>query len=282
MNATSGFTIVQLVPDPIANERINVGVIVLHQTHVYHRFIKRLSRVRHFAKDFDLERMHDFERTLYILAEQGPGEGQVGLPFLGGNSHSVTEFVRHAAQNWSHQIQCTPIQPSMEPPLQLLDRLSARYLKEPVIAAREGLSSTQLASRAAHELRIAMPHEALSTHKVEMFQKSPGKVIPHVPVDVRLMNGDLKAAVRAVSFQGTLVKDMIHNWTTALLALSDLKAAHPDAAMSLHAAPPVRTTRDVTSVFDDAGDAAEKARVEFVLIDQTPRWARETIERTIG
>jgi hypothetical protein len=51
---TARYVVVQYVPDMVADERINVGVIVLAKGTVRLRFLRNWERVRHFAAGRDI------------------------------------------------------------------------------------------------------------------------------------------------------------------------------------------------------------------------------------
>jgi len=48
---TPYYTVVQCVPDPIAGERINIGVIVLGEGRLSCRFVRTWRRVAQFARE---------------------------------------------------------------------------------------------------------------------------------------------------------------------------------------------------------------------------------------
>src|ERR1051326_27145 len=55
----SKYCVVRYVPNPLTDERINVGVIAFDERKVLTRFLDRWNRVRHFA-DQDIEFLRHF------------------------------------------------------------------------------------------------------------------------------------------------------------------------------------------------------------------------------
>ena len=53
------YSIIQFIPNPIANERINIGVITFDTTNVHVRFLKNWERVKRFASN-DIQFLQDF------------------------------------------------------------------------------------------------------------------------------------------------------------------------------------------------------------------------------
>ncbi|MBD2774779.1 DUF3037 domain-containing protein [Iningainema tapete] len=55
----SRYSIIQYVPDPIADERINIGVVVFNEDAVKSRFLTNWERVRLFGME-DIDFLKDF------------------------------------------------------------------------------------------------------------------------------------------------------------------------------------------------------------------------------
>lgn len=59
----SSYSIVRYVPDPIADERINIGVIVVGEGVMRTRFIEDWRRIQQFGAE-DISFLHDFVHDL--------------------------------------------------------------------------------------------------------------------------------------------------------------------------------------------------------------------------
>lgn len=56
----SRYSVIQYVPDAIANERINIGVLVFDEQVVRVKFLSKWNRVVHFAPNSDISFLMDF------------------------------------------------------------------------------------------------------------------------------------------------------------------------------------------------------------------------------
>ena len=101
------WTVVRVYPDPIAGERINVGVLVIHDGKAYARYLRNWDRVEAFTGT--REWISD-----YVMACEHDPDG-----------------IRWLAANGNGDLRYDPIQPSMETdPQALLARLARTYLKD--------------------------------------------------------------------------------------------------------------------------------------------------------
>ncbi|MEM9544071.1 MAG: DUF3037 domain-containing protein [Cyanobacteria bacterium P01_E01_bin.42] len=73
----SRYSIIQYVPDPIAEERINIGVLVFDRQNVKVHFLSNWKRVRYFGRQEDIRTLKSFAERMQKSAEQGllfPGD----------------------------------------------------------------------------------------------------------------------------------------------------------------------------------------------------------------
>ena len=92
----SRYCIIRYVPNPLTEERVNVGVIAYDDTQVRVRFLERWNRVKHFAGR-DITFLRDLARVLLCAAcrkRQGafyvhPGSGRSVHPVIGKVGGSV-------------------------------------------------------------------------------------------------------------------------------------------------------------------------------------------------
>ncbi len=68
----SRYSIIQYVPNPIADERINIGIVAFNDQLVKTRFVKSWKRVRCFATDeSDIDYLQEFTANMQKLASLG-------------------------------------------------------------------------------------------------------------------------------------------------------------------------------------------------------------------
>src|SRR4051812_34186562 len=96
------YTVVQYVPDPIADERINIGVIAFTEDRIVPRFLHDWSRVRRFG-GADVSFLKAFARQLH--EEVSPALFLDGFERAVGNVNAGS--ILSASENWMNSIQLT-------------------------------------------------------------------------------------------------------------------------------------------------------------------------------
>lgn len=79
----SYYSIIQYIPDPIADERINIGVLAFDDHSVQVKFLSRWDRVSSFAPVADVSFLREFAQQMQTVAEEGllfPGDRPNGQP----------------------------------------------------------------------------------------------------------------------------------------------------------------------------------------------------------
>ena len=78
----SYYSVIQYVPNPIADERINIGVIAFDDRTVLVHFLKNWNRVRNFGGE-DIGFLLEFAKRMEESAKSGllfPGDAENGIP----------------------------------------------------------------------------------------------------------------------------------------------------------------------------------------------------------
>lgn len=99
---SSHYSIIQYVPNPIADERINFGVLVFDEHSVRTRFLQNWGRVRSFGKPESIDFLKDFADKMEAAAKDGllfPGEVLGKVPRC--------ERMTKIARDWMNSIQIT-------------------------------------------------------------------------------------------------------------------------------------------------------------------------------
>ena len=118
----SRYSIVQYVPNPIADERINIGIVAFDDNDVRVQFLNNWSRVQAFGRE-DIHFLRDFAKRMNFAASEGllfPGDEPDGTP-----KH---ERLKKIAQGWINSIQFTEPCGSLENVESLLEDIAQTYL----------------------------------------------------------------------------------------------------------------------------------------------------------
>ncbi|WP_082803678.1 MULTISPECIES: DUF3037 domain-containing protein [unclassified Anabaena] len=120
----SKYSVIQYVPDPVADERINIGVVAFNHNTVRVRFVKNWDRVRDFSwqniqflKDFAHDMEHEAKKGLLFSDDQFSGL-------------SYEERILKIARGWINTIQFTEPRGSLNTVDELLEDISSIYLHE--------------------------------------------------------------------------------------------------------------------------------------------------------
>ena len=121
----SYYSIIQYVPNPIANERINIGVIIFDEKEIKVKFLKNWNRVKNFCMG-DITFLRDFESQMQKAVSQGllfPGDSLLDQP--------RQERLQRVSESWMNSVQFTEPNFSLKPVDKLLEDSIKKYLIEP-------------------------------------------------------------------------------------------------------------------------------------------------------
>lgn len=121
----SYYSVVQYVPDPIANERVNIGVIVFGDGRFLSRFLRNWDRVCHFSTR-DISSTRNFAKGV----EQSTDECERLPPMIRVDPPDETGL-RKLAERWMNSIQFTQPRAALRDPDALLASEAKRFLLEP-------------------------------------------------------------------------------------------------------------------------------------------------------
>jgi len=123
------YTIIQYVPDPVIDERINIGVIVVDGDRLICRFVSDWRRVRAFGGE-DITFLQEFARqierdTARNSESRRTRSGSSDQP--GFDEHRLLQM----ANRWINSIQFTEPRASLLDADVLLEEVARRFLKTP-------------------------------------------------------------------------------------------------------------------------------------------------------
>lgn len=121
----SYYSIIQYVPNPIANERINIGVLIFDDKEIKVKFLKNWNRVKNFCMG-DITFLRDFESQMQNAVSQGllfPGDSLLDQP--------RQERLQRVSESWMNSVQFTEPNFSLKPVDKLLEDSIKKYLIEP-------------------------------------------------------------------------------------------------------------------------------------------------------
>ena len=117
------YTIIQYLPDPIIDEKINIGIVVLGNNKSYFRFLQNWRRVACFAENKNIAFLHEFVQQI-----EKANSSQEASDILGERVRLDMATIEYMITNWCNAIQFTPWRWSALEPVHVLEMNSARFL----------------------------------------------------------------------------------------------------------------------------------------------------------
>ncbi len=264
----SNYTIVQYRPDPVSDERLNIGVIAWDADGAHAVFVETWERVRSFG-GCDVGFLREFAQSMQSrLAEEN-----LLLDEL------TDELVEQLVGDLAHSVQLTPARKAQEEAPKLVSSLSARFLYSPPPkpkSVRNRRTATSLAYRAIRD--AVSPHAPKASRRLVQLRRSlQGKLGEHC-FDVVLANGKPLAAVDALSFEVASKGNLQREVDATAWALDDVRHLDGDLPLAVFVLPP--TNGDAEQVFRSASKIFKGLGAK-VFVDEPAigRWARRQAGR---
>jgi Protein of unknown function (DUF3037) len=265
---TAKYTVVQYVPDPTADERINFGVITWDARHVRSRFVAHWSRIRSFGGE-DVSFLRDFARGITELTSP-----QMPLPEIGGDKLDLSGLKKMIGE-WSYSIQFTEPRGSLRDPQTLLEEAASVFLRPSEPRVRRGRSRRHAATLAYKFLLEAVKQQApdCAENLVRPNKTLQGKLDEH-RLDVVLANGKLLAALNALSFEISESEHLEREIQVTAWTIDDVRKLHRKLPLAIYMLPPLEN--DVSGSYTRATRLFKSLDADVVTSERAMKaWAKE-------
>jgi hypothetical protein len=260
----SFYSVVRYVPDPVADERINVGVVVHGEGRVLTRFVNRWARVKGFGGE-DLGFLKDFAAELDRAQREMFGTEQPWTP----------EALAKFSKRWTHSIQMTEPRASLKPPADLLNEVASLFLRE--AAPRQRARDKRVAVSAGIEFldsAIKRRFQAAPADLLRRRYEVPGKFDKH-RFDIAAVNGKLYFAAEGLSFENADSATLRGEVDALAWAVDDVLKKSQALPIAVLALPPMggssRTYTNAKRTFRGLG-------ASFIAEKQLGAWARSVVK----
>lgn len=236
------YTVVQYVPDAIADERINIGVIVAGEGKIRVRFLNRWGRVKQFSGNRNINHLQEFARRL-----EDASYGQLMLPHPEMRDRDLLseEMLRSMIDGWGGSIQFTPARGSLDSHDDLLDTVASRFLREHVRPPPKFRGRREVANITIETVRDALETAVgpdVASHVLKRRYTAYGSVYHHT-LDAVVKNGRMYYAAHGISYENpdqSVVEDDVN---ATLWAIRDLRDSIPDLPVGIVVLPPLENSR---------------------------------------
>jgi hypothetical protein len=256
----SHYSVIRYVPNPIADERINVGVVVFGEGRLLTRFISRWTRIKGFGGE-EIGFLREFAREI-ALAQRN----LVGLP-----QPWSEQTLARVSTRWRNSIQISEPRASLKDPDALLSEVADAFLRDVGPRHRRARDKRWAVSIATHSFSVALRGRVTNADDV-LQHRVPieGKFSSHV-FDLVLANGRPMLAAEGLSFEGP-DSDALRGEVDAIAwAVDDVrKGGRRRLPLGIVALPPKRAT----ATFSRAEKTFRGLGADFVLEGNVDKWAR--------
>lgn len=259
------FSVIRFVPDVIANESINVGVIAMSGQDVKIQFINSWHRARALGGE-KAAYLRDFVKDMSARQETLFGRGDTW------SEASIKEYLGR----WRHMVECTELRGSIKPIDQLLPELVSLYLKD-ARAARAKVLTKKTASAAMFSAVSMAVQEKFGSDGQELVKRNlvvPGDIDQH-ECDVVLLNGQLYGAALGLSFRVADTPYLKTEVDAVAFAIEDMRAANKRLPIAISYVPPVRSSAN----FNRAKRILTSVGAEFIDYRHTQDWANRATKK---
>lgn len=248
----SFYSVVQYVPDPSTDERINIGLLAIGDGRVRSRFVKDWRRVRQFA-----------------------GSSVSFLPDVVASIQRVSEAdVRSYVVDWKNTVQLTPLRASTLHPEELLDQLAPQLLRglsAPTPRPHGHAYAVKVTRRAIKKAVSATLGHQAALKLIREDEPIRGKHMEH-HLDLALRNGNLLTGVFAISFR-VQEPSLESQLRAKLYSLRDVHQRHPQLNLAVAALLP--NTAAGRREYGQASEAIAAEKARLVPETELPKWANE-------
>lgn len=217
MGKHTSYSVVQFVPDPIAGEAVNLGVIAWDDGGIKTEVIKDWRRISSFAYS-DIGFLRDFVKTFSRLSSN-----QARLPGLLGDKPLNPADLEQLIEGWKNSIQFTPIRTSMKSAADLSRDLAKIFIKTKTPIRRKFVKSKAVKFATGVFYELFESRVGINVEKY-VFNGEPiqGKLDSH-QFDVVVKNGKLITALDTLSFASQNPKEIIRDIDATAWKLQDVK-----------------------------------------------------------
>jgi len=263
------YSVIRYVPDPIAEEHVNVGIVAWDKDRIRCRFLNNWTRVRAFG--------HENVDFLRAFAKEMEASTERQLPLSGINAVPPLheDQLKNMISSWGENIQFSSPRGSIKDADALIADIAPLFLKTQR-AARAGVRTRVVAAKMAANIlldavRQRDPDEA--EHLVKRREIVDGAIDRH-RLDVALANGHLIAGVQAISFEINAGEHLEKEMLSIKWAVSDIRQRNADLPIAIFALPP--RAGGARTAYRDARRAVTALRADMVTSEHLmEQWASE-------
>ncbi len=262
------YTVIQYVPDPIADERINTGVIVFGEGRIKSRFVDKWDRISRFG-DRDITELRAFAKQIEEASRHALTYGD-----------SLDErAIREMATHWTGSIQLTKPRGSLLTHDELMEDVGRRYLPSnppPVARGHNRIYARNLAVEAVRK-ELVRHGGPKAYYQCQIDHEIKGRLQKHI-IDLTVGIRVLRTAAYALSFESEADVRLEKDVQAMGFKFNDIRETHPDLKLAAIVLPGDGTSGALellTRVMDSVDGSV-------VTRERIPQWAEDVAADATG
>jgi len=273
----SRYSIVQYVPNPITDERINIGVVAFDDNDVRVQFLNNWSRVQAFGRE-DINFLRSFAKRMNFAASEGllfPGDEPDGTP-----KH---ERLKKIARGWINSIQFTEPRGSLDNVENLLEDIAQTYLVN-VVSAKTKRNRHDAARITTSLIRNTLRSYDDKPALREMLKNDfpvKGSHKEHT-FDAVVANGQPYLVAHGISFEVHPPETLQDSISWMIL---DVKESDTKLPIGIVALPPKEEWQDyekLNKVYQTTISTYRELGAEVLQENEVQPWASQTIDKLVA
>lgn len=263
----SFFQVIRYVPNPLAGECMNVGVVALDKDALHVKFLRDWGRVRRFGRE-DVGFLREFANRLTADAEQR---------LLRPSRQWDEGYMKEIAESWRNAIQFSEPRASLKSAAALLKEVSAQFLvdRAPRAGSPTKRSAVTMAKRYMREALRSLDRQP--SKYIEEGPELRGKDFPH-RFDVAVRNSAVLYAAACVSFAGLRREYLESQVKLAVFAIEDAIPRNSETRFGLVARAP-REHGEGQDVYERTQHVIRDLGADFVTEETAHEWSSGLADR---
>jgi hypothetical protein len=260
MKATvpSFYSVLQYVPHPLTDERVNIGVITVERETTAVQLLSDWRRVANFGG----VNVDSLSRAVKGVVEDL-------------RAIKSPEQLEELSRAWTHSVQITAPRASLLSAETLLPKMVEMMLID-VAPTTQRRPKLELVRRARSAVEVALREHQVEQHgHVDQRLNVPGLYTSH-PVDLAISNGKLLVAAQALSFERSPGAQVQRDISATAFILDDIGRSFSPPSLALLVRPPEEADR---ADYVSAMNLFQQLPTEIVSPRQMGSWASGVAER---
>lgn len=273
----SRYSIIQYVPNPIADERINIGVLVFDEKIVKVHFLRSWERIKCFARE-DIKFLRDFADRMGKASKNGllfPNDDP-------NNGQSRVDRLRKVSRGWINSIQFTEPRGSLENIDSVFEDTIRTYLVDE-IPVQQNMRDRQSAKRIVTSSVKNVLKGRFGKKADKLLKKDADAIIKGVSdshnFDVSVANGHPYLAAHGVSFEIRTHKETLDALAWWIQDVKELDGSFPLAIVTLPPKPDFPDYFRLLETYNHTKETYTNLGASVLGEEEFPIWTDRILEK---